>query len=501
VKHIYVYPVRRDAKEILCDGRVSIVSSPVAPLDWAEEEFGAARLGDQRRVARLMTIARDFYARPQANTPQACGNRAKTKAAYRFFENGDNSMEKILAPHYETTVHRLTHEPVVLAVQDTTSLHYTTHREDLGLISSRPDGGYGLLVHDTMTFTPEGTPLGLLDVQVWTRDPAEYGKKHRRSGLSIEQKESNKWLRSFRKVAEAHQQSPGTTIICVGDREADIYELFELAVRMPDAPKLLIRAEHNRPLANGQGYVWEHVRAQQLSGIQEVQIPRKGTQGSRVARLQIRFATVMLKPPQNKPNLEELHIQAIIAEEVDCPEDAQPLQWFLLTTCDVNSFTDAIEKVQWYCHRWGIEIYHKTLKRGCTIEERQFGQADSIKACLAVDMVVAWRIFYLTKRGRETPDVPCTVFFEDAQWKALVAYKTHNPIPPENPPSLGEAMRMVASLGGFLGRKCDGNPGIKTLWLGLQRLEAATEMWIVCTNQYAPELLHPPPRGHPKRAP
>ncbi|NLJ48283.1 MAG: hypothetical protein GX428_01655, partial [Candidatus Atribacteria bacterium] len=87
---------------------------------------------------------------------------------------------------------------------------------------------------------------------------------------------------------------------------------------------------------------------------------------------------------------------------------------------------------------------------------------------------VAWRIFFLAKQGRETPDVPCTVFFEEAEWKALVAYVTHNPLPPVHPPTLQEAIRMVASLGGFLGRKGDGHPGTKSMWLGLQRLDDIT---------------------------
>ena len=94
-------------------------------------------------------------------------------------------------------------------------------------------------------------------------------------------------------------------------------------------------------------------------------------------------------------------------------------------------------------------------------------------------MVVAWRIYYLTKLGREVPEVPCTVFFEPAEWKALVAYKTKNPIPPSSPPSLRQAVRMVGSLGGFLGRKGDGEPGTKTLWLGLQELDIMTDMWKV----------------------
>ena len=493
VKDIYLYALRENAREILCDGMPKTVASAKSPFDWAEEEFSEAELGDQRRVNRLLTIARDFYARPQANIPEACQSRAKTKAAYRFFETSDNSMEKILAPHYETTLSRILKEKVILAVQDTSSLYYSTQREDLGLIGYRADGGFGLKVHDTMTFNTEGTPLGLLDVQVWRRDPEEHGKRHLRTKLPIEQKESNKWLKSFKKVADAQKRCPGTTLVSVGDREADVYELFELAVNTPDGPKLLIRAEQNRLIAGEQGDVWEHVRGQSLRGTQLVRVPRKGKQPPREAKLEIRFAKVTLKPPKRRPHLRELQIQAIIAEEVDCPNKAEPLQWLLLTTLEVNSFEDAIEKLDWYSLRWGIEVYHKTLKSGCKIEQRQFGKADSIQACLAIDMVIAWRIFHLTKLGRETPDVPCTVFFEEAQWKALVAYKNQNPVPPDDPPTLGQAIDMVASLGGFLGRKSDGPPGTKTLWLGLQHLDDLTEMWKICINSFAPHLWHPPP--------
>ena len=146
---------------------------------------------------------------------------------------------------------------MVLAVQDTTSLNYSTHpaTENLGPIGSCPDGIIGLLLHDTMAFNPDGTPLGLLDVQCWARDPEDFGKKTRRHELPIEQKESNRWLISFRKVAEAQRRSPKTTFVSVGDREADIYELFELALRQPSAPKLLVRASHNRLLAEGQGHL------------------------------------------------------------------------------------------------------------------------------------------------------------------------------------------------------------------------------------------------------
>jgi hypothetical protein len=183
---------------------------------------------------------------------------------------------------------------------------------------------------------------------------------------------------------------------------------------------------------------------------------------------------------------------AVLAEEIDAPEGVEAVCWMLLTTCEVLDFSQAVEKLVWYTRRWGIEVYHRTLKSGCKIEERQLGSACRIEACLAVDLVVAWRVFHLAKLGRETPNVPCTVFFEEAEWKALCAHVTQNPIPPALPPSLRDAMRMVATLGGFLGRKADGEPGTKSIWLGLQHLEDLAGMWKFMAMNYAPHLLSPP---------
>jgi hypothetical protein len=480
VKDIYVYPLRRNARERLCDGHARPgTESRMPPQDWAEEEFGGAQLGDERRVKRLVRIARDFFARPQANVPQACQSRAKTKAAYRFFEDNNNRMEKVLTAHYESTANRMAQEKVVLAAQDTTTLNYSTHpaTQGLGLIASRQESVIGLIVHDTMAFSTEGTPLGLIDVQCWARDAEDFGKKHLRHTLPIEQKESNKWLKSFRALAALQGGCPDTVLVSVGDREADIYEFFIEAQQNGNGAQVLVRAERDRLLADGQGHLWEYVGSRPVSGIQTIQVPRRGTRPARQAALEVRYAQVRLQPPRRKRELEDVAVWAVLAREVDYAEGVEPLEWMLLTTLEVNSFESATEKLRWYCGRWGIEVYHRTLKSGCRIEQRQLGSADSIQACLAIDMVVAWRIYHLTKLGREVPEVDCTVFFEEAEWKALVAYKTQNPLPPAKPPTLREAIRMVASLGGFLGRKSDGEPGTQTLWLGLQRLDDLAAMW------------------------
>ena len=417
VKRIFVYPLDAQAQAAVVHGRIPAPnrsgSSSASAEDWAEEEFGNARLGHERLRQRLLMIARDFYARPQAQIPQACQSRARTKAAYRFFQHPETTMDVLLEPHHEATQQRIGKEKIVLAVQDTTSLNYSTHPAtkiwDRSVPS--PDGIIGLIVHDTMAFSLEGTPLGLLDVQCWARDGDEFGKKHQRKQRPIEQKESHKWLQSFRQVAEIQQHCPNTMLVSVGDREADIYELFHLALEDPIGPELLVRAEQDRLLADGQGHLWSMVEQQPLAGIQELHVPRRGNRPAREAQLEIRFAEVTLKPPKGKASLWSIKAVGRAGSGSRCTAiRVEPLRWMLLTTCRVDNFDQATEKLDWYTKRWCIEIFHRTLKSGCKIEERQLGSAIRIEACLAIDMVVAWRIYHLTKLGREVPDVPCTVF-------------------------------------------------------------------------------------------
>jgi hypothetical protein len=502
-KDVYVYKLCKNAREVLCRTACNAAVKPrVRPQgqDWAEQEFGVAQFNDERLNRRLLTLARDFYERPQANLPQACQSRAKTKAAYRFFDHPKITMDEILKSHYQATVERMGEEKIVLVVQDTTTLNYSTHplTEGIGPISPKKSkGAMGLLLHDSMAFNVAGTPLGLLDVQCWARDPQQFGKRALRHQRPIEQKESQKWLKGFNQVSAAQKQCPHTTLISMADRESDIYELFHLALNDPSGAQLLVRAEHDRLLADGHGRLWEHIAKQPVAGVEVLSVPRQGTRPPRQAHLEVRFGPVKLTAPHRKLEFRDLHLTAVLAQEVDAPQGVEPLQWMLLTTLAVENFEQALEKLDWYAKRWGIEVYHRTLKSGCKIEERQLGSADRIEGCLAIDMVVAWRIFHLTKLGRDTPGVACSVFFEEAQWKALYCFVQQDPKPPDQPPTLREAIRMVASLGGFLGRKSDGEPGTKSLWLGIQRLDDIAVTWKFMALNFAPHLLSTPVSSNP----
>jgi hypothetical protein len=455
---------------------------------WAEEEFSEARLNDPRLVRRLVRIADDFYNRSRVSVPEASKDKAGTMGAYRFFSNPKVNMEVILTPHVESTIRRVSEQRVVLAPQDTTTLDYRTHvaTEGLGPTNTQSDRGLGLLLHDTLAFTPEGLPLGVLDAQCWVRDPEDRGKSSRRKETPIEQKESMKWLRSFRRVAEVQKLCPKTRLVSMGDRESDIYELFLEGTKDPQGPWLLVRAERTRQrlMVGGEESLWEHMARRAIGGYLQVKLPRRGNRPARQATMALRFGEVELQAPKDT-GYGPVKVWAVYLVEVDGP-DEKAVEWMLLTTAPVENVEDAKERVEWYTGRWAIEIYHRVLKSGCCIEDRFLGTADRLEACLGVDMVVAWRVYHLTMLGREKPDLPCTHFFEEVEWKALWCYCYQTPEAPDEPPTMREAVRMVGFMGGHLCRKADGMPGTECIWRGLEKLDVATDMYAVFTHRSKP---------------
>jgi hypothetical protein len=486
-KHVFVYALQRNWRKILNAPlelpRLLPTQRTRAPADWAQEEFGRCRLSAPL-TKRLVTMARDFWARPMADIPEACESVSKMQAAYRFLANDDVEFETLLQPHYAATEQRISDVgagSVVLVPQDTTSVNYSalTSIDGLGPIGTTVDGAQGLHLHSSLAMTVQGVPLGFVDAQCWARDPQEFGKKAKRHALPIEDKESWRWIKSYQAVAAVQKRNPHIQLVSMGDREADIYELFEEALRDPDGPKLLVRAKHDRKVQDEQERLFETIRAKPIAGYQPIQLPRQKNRPARVAKLAIRFAAVTLCPPQTKPQLGPLDVQMVLAQEVDAPPGAEPIEWALLTTLAVEGFEQACEKVAWYTQRWGIEVFHRTLKSGCRVEDRQLGHGDRLQACLAIDMVIAWRIHHMTKLGREVPDLPAEAYFDHDECQVLIAYERKNRKRPVDAPapSLREAIRMIAKLGGFLGRKSDGEPGTETLWRGLLRLDGMTEGW------------------------
>jgi hypothetical protein len=405
-------------------------------------------------------------------------------------DNSRVSGQEILASHGAQTLQRLAQTRLVLAVQDTTSLDHSTHpaTEGLGPLNHRHDTTRGFFLHTTLAFSAERLPLGLIQAQMWARDPEQKGKKHRRSQLPITAKESQKWLRSYQACAELQAQLPQTQMVNIGDRESDIFELFDLARCTPQGPALLVRAQQDRKLAEPeQRRLWDFLDTQPVAGNTTVQIRKQPKHPARTASLQIRFAEVSLQPPQAWParrKTDPVTLWAVWAQEVHPPQGIEPVCWLLLTTLPVHTLQQALEKVQWYGLRWEIEVFHKILKSGCRAEQRQLKNLDNLERCLPFDLLVAWRVHLLTRLGRDTPCLPATVAFAPEELQALYSFLHHAPQEPPADLSLPQAIKMVAQLGGFLGRKGDGHPGPITLWRGLQRLHDIT--WTYCAARSSP---------------
>jgi Transposase DNA-binding/Transposase Tn5 dimerisation domain len=453
---------------------------------WAEEEFGEADLGDVRRNARLVQLASVLGAQPSASLPDASDDPATLKAAYRFFANDYVRADAMLASHIQSTTRRMQSVERVLAVQDTTYLDWTDHPHTSGLGPLAAPSHQGLLAHTTLAITPERVPLGLLQQQVWARDK-DVRRNQDHKQRPIDAKESQKWLTSLDCVIAARSACPDTHFVSVGDREADVYDLFLLD--RPSGVDLLVRAAQDRKAEHEEKYLWAVMATAPLAATVTIHSGARAGQVAREATLAIRWKQVTLRPPnsRSKEKLPNITLWAVWAIEPHPPPGVEAVEWLLLTTVPITSTADALEILEWYAARWGIEVWHKVLKSGCRIEDRQLEAAERLIRCLTLYSVIAWRILYATMLSRVVPEVPCTVLLDADEWQGLYCRIHRVAIAPAKPPTLRQAVRWIAQLGGFLGRKRDGEPGVSVLWKGFQHLVDIAAMY---------RIMHPAPPTH-----
>jgi hypothetical protein len=445
------------------------------------DEFINAEVGDQRLTARLCQLAQALAEQPDVSIPKATGSWGQTCAAYRFFDNDALRFDDILAPHFERTRQRAATESVVLAVNDSTSLNYDQRpaTSGLGPIRTRADKTFGLWLHSLIAFSTEGTPLGLLQAQCWARDPSCFGSRHQRHSKPTEQKESGKWLCSFAALQSMAAQTPTTRWVFVADREADIYDLFVSAQSSPQGPALLIRAHHDRRLPRTEKSLFAHLAQAPLAGQVRVLVPRRVGQRARTAMLTVRITEVNLQPPDPKGSRPALQLWAMEAREEHPPCGIAPIHWRLVTSLPLRQLADAVEKLHWYCRRWGIEVFHKVLKSGCAVEAVQLQTAARLQRYLAIKLVVAWRVMALTQLGRERPDTLLSEIFEETEWRILqaVGERVYKGPRRRGVPIVGDGVRWLGQLGGHLGRRGDGAPGPLCLARGLERFHDITIGW------------------------
>jgi hypothetical protein len=458
------------------------------------DEVRGAGFGDKRLDKRLGKVIEELGAKPVLSIPAATYARAEMEGAYRFFDNDKVSPAKILQPHIDATYERISQSAFVLLVQDTTELNLTRPKRQVrGAGPMDCEVRRGAFFHPLVAFDSAGLPLGTVWQKNWARESIDTAltkeeKARKRGQTPIEEKESLRWVEGIRAAREVAEACPQTICVCVSDSESDIYESFsEPRSTKQGEVHLLVRACQSRSTTD-EGNWFEKVRAtpclykctvnvsERTAKIATNTSPREKSRDARVAEIEVRATTVTLRPPYRPDRkLPEVTVKVVLAEETNPPEGCAPIQWLLVTTLPIDGSEQVKSIVQSYCIRWQIEIYFRTMKSGCRVEQRQFTTLDRLMNCLAVYAIIAWRIMYLCRLGRECPDLDCEVVFEPSEWKSVYTTLKRKD-PPSTPPRLNEIIRMIASLGGYVIRKST-QPGPQTLWIGLQRVYDLSTAW------------------------
>jgi hypothetical protein len=426
--------------------------------------MATASFGDGRLNQRGASLLETFAAKPTLSIPAAARGWNETHAAYRFFANSKVSAATVLEPHAGATLERARSERLVLAIQDTTELDFTGKNDIKGLGPVSYEAQRGMYVHPTFLVTPERVPLGVFDAWMWARDPETFGQSS--AHLPFEEKESVRWLEGYQRLGEVADALPDTQLVYLADREADIYELFVEA--QSSSVEVLVRAQHDRVLS-GDAKLRATLDQAPTLGTVTFELPKTKQRAARTVTQSLRVARVTIRAPDGKGHLgASVELTAVLAHEVDPPAGETPVQWLLLTTMAVETFEQAVEKMQWYLCRWSVELLFKILKSGCKVEELQLEHTDRLEPAIALYLIIAWRVMLLTMTARQCPDMPCDVVLETEEWHAIYIVSQRSK-PPEEPPPLDTMVRMLAEFGGFLNRKHDGHPGNKSVWIGLQR--------------------------------
>ena len=452
-KAVYLYELTRDWRNRM---GLPPLSEKIKPVDleeafhngnWIEAEFGNVDLGHKDREQRLVRIATAKAQQPSAPYTECfAGNRHELKAYYRFIDCDAKEVnpDSILHGHRERTIGRMKKYDRVLAIQDTSDLDFSErlHCNGLGDIGKNQTGAVsqGLKMHSSLAVAEKGVPLGVLKIQYYA---SHYDETKKVQDRPIEEKESYRWLNTIDDLNSVAEYLPETELIAVGDRESDMFELFDYRRRKAPRVHLLVRAKHNRCLEENSRKLFDHLDALPVMAQAQIEVPRQREKKSkpskpgrialpaRTAHVNVKWDKVTLSPPDTSQtrNLQPVEIYALSVVEPHPPEGAKALRWVLLTTVPIRSRKEALRCLRWYTMRWRIEEWHRVLKSGCHIESHQHHTADRIARAVCIDTVIAWRVMLLALLGREIPEMPCELIF--STWECTLLERLQPLVAPE----------------------------------------------------------------------
>lgn len=441
--------------------------------------FGAAELGDRRRTRRLVYTANQIHQHPGGTLPKKLQDPAALDGLYRLVEAEEVTHEAVLEPHRQLTYQRMRQcEDVVLIIQDSTVLDYTSIRslrEELGIVG-KGQHARGYLCHNSLAITATSREvLGLAGQILFCRQPvpADETRAQRRTR---DGRESRLWTRASQTLPAAPE---GKTWVEVCDRGADLFEFFDQ--KHQAGGHYLVRSAHNRwvQVPDAEGRLQRHrlhefARSLPAWGCKTVEVPARDSRPARKARLVLSASALQVPPPRRKRGEhghELLSASVLIAREIDPPEEAEPIEWILLTNLPAQDLDDLSRLLHWYGGRWVVEDYHKALKTGCGVETLQLTTASRLQPMLALLSVVAVSVLQLRHLGRDpcTAKRPATTCFSATTVALLSAWRFGAA---RLDLTLGEFMLALGRLGGHQNRRRDGPPGLLVLWRGWTELQA-----------------------------
>jgi len=406
---------------------------------------------------------------PSLSIPKQNLSWAATRAAYRLASNPAISHAGIMAGPAAATVDRIRGRRRVLVIQDTTHLSFGGDRASATLGPVGPyDSSRGFLAHTALVVGDEREPVGVLAQEVWAR-PEEKKPKGRSARKRTDQpKESAKWSKTAieveHSIAKLGEERP--RIVQVFDAEGDFFDLFEQLIELDHG--FVIRAARERRLESDDGepeHLSETVLRATKRGQSELFIPGRPGRPARMAILDVRCAEVSVAPPPHRRSTATpIDLRVVSLAEASPPEGVDPISWVLYTTESVDTFDDCVSVVSDYAARWLIEEFHMALKTGCAMEDRQLQTFEALTVLLAIINPIAVTLLGMRHFARACPDRPATGWLTPMQMRAVRILR-----PKLSPsPTIREAIRAIASIGGFLGRKGDGEPGWRTIWAGFR---------------------------------
>jgi hypothetical protein len=444
------------------------------PELWSELEFGLCELGDRRRTLRLVRYARQMAERPDASTPQQTEGWAGCKAAYRLFGCPEVTFEAVTAVHYERTVKRLP-PGKYFVISDTTELDYgyKSPREGLGRLGAKHHRGFFL--HSALVVDVDTRQvMGLGAQELWVRPPGKVKRVHR-VACRKRPTESDVWGRVMERV---QCREAGVQLIHVCDRGADNFDVFaHLNVR---GDSWVIRAAQlARKVRTADGTLaklGELMDSAPLLGMYQVYVPANRNQAARWADVEVRAQSVTLVRPREGStafvldhDIREVPSNVVQVQEIDPPKGSKPVRWVLYTKESIATYDACIQVIEAYEKRPIVEAYHQCLKTGVQVERRQYDSADRLRPVIGVICVQAVRLLQLRDVARQAPETPARKLVPP-EWLEVLGKVLRNP---RSLNTVREVLRAIATLGGFLGRKSDGEPGWKTIWRGLETLLVA----------------------------